>query len=328
MRHVTAIVVVGFLVCPSDVQAEEQDVQALFQQGIERYQTGRHEEALALFETAYSIRSDPAILYNIATCQRDLDRIPDSVNSFRLYLQEEDPSRISAEDHAEIQRLLQEMRPRHGDIEIRVDVDGATVLVDGVEVGVSPLGQPVAVSPGEHRVSARLEGRTPAERSGAVRGGETITFALNLEAVAAGPTPGPEPEPASVPEPVPERQPATSPPSHEGGRLAGPWALLGSGLGMLLVGGILDVVAYVRSDPSTFDQLGSYAEYDDWATSSTNLAIAGDVLVFLGAAVAVGGLVWLLVARSRRWWSRQAVAPALFVTACPAGHSADVMLRF
>jgi tetratricopeptide (TPR) repeat protein len=42
-----------------------------------------------------------------------------------------------------------------------------------------------------------------------------------------------------------------------GGNLAGPWALLGSGLGVLLAGAILDIVAYVRSDPGSYDQLES-----------------------------------------------------------------------
>lgn len=82
----------------------------------------------------------------------------------------------------------------------------------------------------------------------------------------------------------------------ESAGLTGPWAVLGSGLGLLLVGGILDIVAFVRSgDPGFADQ----AEYESWHSSTMGLAIAGDVLVGLGAAAAIGGLVWLLVARGR-----------------------------
>jgi tetratricopeptide (TPR) repeat protein len=108
-----------------------------------------------------------------------------------------------------------------------------------------------------------------------------------------------------------------------GGNLAGPWALLGSGLGVLLARAILDIVAYVRSDPGSYDQLESQQEYDDWHDGTTSLAIAGDVLVGVGAAAAVTGLVWLLVARSRRSSSQ---AAAWWVSSNPVG-SGGVMLQ-
>lgn len=89
--------------------------------------------------------------------------------------------------------------------------------------------------------------------------------------------------------------------SSGGGRgLAGPWALLGSGLGLLLVGVTLDIVAFVRSNPEEQGRFATIQEYDDWVSSSMSLAISGDVLVGVGAAVAVGGLVWLLLARRSR----------------------------
>ena len=112
-----------------------------------------------------------------------------------------------------------------------------------------------------------------------------------------------------------------------GGSLTGPWALLGSGLGLLVVGGVLDIVAYVRSDPGIYNQLESVSEYDDWHDGTTNLAIAGDVLVGVGAAVAVAGLVWLLVARSRRG-SERASVPSLAVVVGRDGLALHTQMRF
>lgn len=89
--------------------------------------------------------------------------------------------------------------------------------------------------------------------------------------------------------------------------LAGPWALLGSGLGLILIGATLDIVAFVKSNRDEQDPFGSIPEYDDWVSSSMNLAIAGDVLVGVGTAAAVGGLVWLLLARRS---GGQATAPS------------------
>ncbi len=90
--------------------------------------------------------------------------------------------------------------------------------------------------------------------------------------------------------------------SGGGSGLAGPWALFGAGLAIALTGGILDIVAYVQSDTdhNANDPFGSTDEYDDWAEGAVALATAGDVLVAVGAAAAVAGLVWLLVARRSR----------------------------
>ena len=119
---------------------------------------------------------------------------------------------------------------------------------------------------------------------------------LRQEIVATQRASNPPPEEPPQPQPQPQ-PPVESSPIAES--IAAPWAVLGSGLGLLVVGGVLDIVALTRSDPAV-EQFGSYTEYEDWRTSSRNIAIAGDVLVGVGAAMAVGGLIWLLVARSRR----------------------------
>lgn len=95
-----------------------------------------------------------------------------------------------------------------------------------------------------------------------------------------------------------------------GGRsLAGPWALLGSGLALLLTGAVLDIVAYAQAntDHDANDPFASNGDYEDWRSGARSLAIAGDVLVGVGAAAAVGGLIWLLLAR--RSHSGQASTP-------------------
>ena len=107
--------------------------------------------------------------------------------------------------------------------------------------------------------------------------------------------------------------------------LAGPWAILGSGLALILTGGILDIAAYVRSDADqNFD---TYDQYDDWRSSSVSIAVAGDVLMGIGAAAAIGGLIWLLVAR--RSGSGQASATRSFsLSPTRRGAMIQAELRF
>jgi hypothetical protein len=129
-------------------------------------------------------------------------------------------------------------------------------------------------------------------------GGASTYFAPRPGVQAAPPPPlygGTAPYP-STPAPVeasPRRRTA-----------AWPWVVLGTGLALALTGGVLDVVAFVdsrRTDP--FDEIG---QIDEWAAGVEAEALAGDVLLFVGAAVAVGGLVWLLVSRRIRRTQRAA----------------------
>lgn len=124
------------------------------------------------------------------------------------------------------------------------------------------------------------------------------------EPVEDGLTPGPAADVATPQseQPVPLR-PRTR-------RLAGPWAVLGVGLGTLAVGSGLYVAAFVTSAPPEqgFDDVGDYDRWHD--NAAYPLAVAGDVVTALGAATAVAGLIWLLVARSRRAQPAPATAGA------------------
>ncbi len=101
----------------------------------------------------------------------------------------------------------------------------------------------------------------------------------------------------AVRETRPEPPPPT-PPVEEGPNLAGPWAVFGTGLGLMLAGVGLYIGDWVYMNPDE-DQFGTYDEYEGWYDGVENLAIAADVLTFTGAAATVVGLIWLLVARSR-----------------------------
>lgn len=180
---------------------------------------------------------------------------------------------------------------------------------------------------GEHQSALSMLDRyiaepalSPSDRAAAARRRQEI-----LAARPATPSPAPgEPVPVSV-----RLQEDGAPPSRDGeeSNLTVPWVVLGSGLGLLLVGGVLDLVAFLQSGRDGNDQFGSYDEYQDWHGGVMNIAIAGDVLVGVGAAVAVGGLVWLLVARSRRSSNRATESP-LSVAVGTDGLMLNTRLRF
>lgn len=135
-----------------------------------------------------------------------------------------------------------------------------------------------------------------------------------------------EPEPAEPEEVEPEEveappvasaaaeePPPPPPPPPPRRSLVAPWATLGSGLALMVTAAVLDIVAFSSASRDPSEAFASVREYRDWQEGYENTALAGDILMGLGAAAAVGGLVWLLLWR-RDAEDRARRRPALAVT--------------
>lgn len=80
----------------------------LYDVGLTDYNLGHYEEALVAFEQAYRIRHDPALLFNIGQCQRQLHHYVDAQRSYRAYLRESQDVSDSTRD--QVQKLVAEMQ--------------------------------------------------------------------------------------------------------------------------------------------------------------------------------------------------------------------------
>ncbi|WP_437807993.1 hypothetical protein [Sorangium sp. So ce1078] len=80
-----------------------------------------------------------------------------------------------------------EARRHIGMLEVRVSDPGADVLVDGRQVGVSPLKHPVFVAPGQHRVAAQLGGAKVGDVVAVEAGGERTVRLVFVPAQPAAP---------------------------------------------------------------------------------------------------------------------------------------------
>lgn len=182
--------------------------------------------------------------------------------------------------------------------------------------------------PDERRARA-LEYRSELE---AARSAATVEPTPPDETTEDGATPdGDDPagEENGTPTPAGPTTPVEPQAQHS---IAGPWALLASGLALAVTATVLDVVAFTNADRDPSEQFGSYREYLDWRDSYTNMALAGDVLMGVGAAAAIGGLVWLLLwRRANRDAASQpaaADAPPLSLNLTPNGAGASLALQF
>ncbi|WP_437766119.1 hypothetical protein WMF27_26245 [Sorangium sp. So ce281] len=92
-----------------------------------------------------------------------------------------------------------EARRHVGALDVRVSEPGAAVLVDGRQVGVSPLPRSVYVAPGQHRVSGQRVGEQIETTAGVDAGGERTVWLVFTRARAEVPAHPPVSKVASRP---------------------------------------------------------------------------------------------------------------------------------
>lgn len=133
--------------------AAELSAEVLTQHGNAGMLDARYADALQCYERAYAITGDPRHLYNTA---RALDFLRRPVKAFSRLRQ------FSREANSELKSrvpqlpdLLQEYRSRVGLIELVGPRDGASVSINGVELGITPFPEALVVRPGTAQLLVR-----------------------------------------------------------------------------------------------------------------------------------------------------------------------------
>lgn len=72
--------------------------------GVRHYNVGRYREALAAFEQAYYAKPDPAFLFNLGQCYRQLKEHEAAARQYRAYLR----ARPDAPNRADVEQFIRE----------------------------------------------------------------------------------------------------------------------------------------------------------------------------------------------------------------------------
>jgi hypothetical protein len=265
---------------------EGEDARALFVRGQTAYAEADYDTAIALWTRAYELDPRPALQFNLSQAYERLGRLEDAVRALQLFLDRAEPT----SDHvADARARLSAMRERIARTSVRVTggPEGATILVDDQDHGRTPRPDPIAVSPGSHTIVVRLAGRSDFTSSVVVPAGQTVDVEVRgLAAVAAPSSSGP---------PV------------------GAIVVLAGGAAVAVTGAILGGVA--------LGEVGGAVDGTPQADRARALAIATDVLIPVGAACAVAGLIWWLVEEGSRP-ATETVAILPYATEAGAGVTA------
>jgi PEGA domain len=138
--------------------------------------------AYAKYDEAYSLSRDPRLLFDMAVCARSLKAYAKMQSLLARYAHEAG-STMSSADRADVANAIAAIRNLVGTVTIDVTEAGATVAVDGVAEGTTPLGHPLVIDLGSHGLTVKKPGFEPVEQTLTIVGGSetSLTFALKVQ---------------------------------------------------------------------------------------------------------------------------------------------------
>jgi PEGA domain len=250
------------------------------QRSRELYEDGDMAGALNELSRSYAIIPNYKLLYNMGQIQAQQLNHAGALKSFQDFLKEGGVE-IPEARRLEVQKEIEKLRTRVGQIEIVVNVSGAEISVDEVVVGVSPLAFPVVVNGGKRKVSVSLQNHFPQSKIVDVLGLETAKVQLELQSIA---TVAPEKQPVSVIEDAKPKTPAFP--------IWIPWAATGALAVGTVVSGIVTLGAQTKQK-QLIETFGISADQQSAAQAATRTgALVTDILGAATIAAGIGSLIY------------------------------------
>ncbi len=237
---------------------------------------GHYEAALNAYTKALELADDAGVLtlrYEMGVVLDKLGKHDLAAIQMRMVVQGK--TAIKPDIQKKATAKYDELTMKIGLVTLTVNTEGATISLNGVELGKSPLPEPLIFAPGTYTLSFAADGYQPKDSEIKVEAGSETERAIDLEPIKIVVTPiTTDPEP-TVPDVKPE----------------GPSLLpvyIGGGLTVAL--GVTAVITGImaKSQHSTFVADDSTKlERDDAKANGETLAKVTDVLLI--SAVAAGG---------------------------------------
>lgn len=149
-----------------------------FDRGLRLFNQQDNEGALAEFQRAYELVPHPMVLYNLGLVLSAAGRPIQAVESFDRLLA--NPAGLDAGRLARAKDERARQAALIADVTVTSSVEGATVEVDGFEVGKTPLAAPLRIAQGSHVVALAAPGYAPMQKQINVVGLAKDTVAFEL----------------------------------------------------------------------------------------------------------------------------------------------------
>jgi hypothetical protein len=158
--------------------AAKTEARERFDRGVRLFEKGDNAAALAEFKRANELVPNPLVLYNMGLVYAAMNRPVESVDALGAFLAQSPQSQRGPRRHA--QQIVDEQSARIARLSVRTQVP-ATIDVDGIEVGRTPMSDAIRVSSGAHIVGAQAAGYLPTRKEISLAGQTAATIDLDLQ---------------------------------------------------------------------------------------------------------------------------------------------------
>lgn len=141
----------------ADQQIDQQASQ-LLDRGISQLALRDLAGARQSLEQCLRLRTRPIVLYYLGAVAVADGRTLDAHDLMRRYLADPSLGDSKSEERTAAESILAQPRPQHGSLQILGD-EGVLISVDQHPVAVLPLGRPLLLSPGPHRIALEAHGQ-------------------------------------------------------------------------------------------------------------------------------------------------------------------------
>lgn len=165
-----------WLAQPGGVRADEalDAARKRFEVGERHYVEGRYWQAGKAFEEAYNLSKRGDLLFNAGRAYDRGEYSVRAIESYQGYLN----SVADAPDRGFIEKRIKELQASLAKLMIVID-EKAFVLIDGHEIGRTPMGAPIDMDSGYHRLTVRKDNRSWSKEQ-QFNSGDTYRFEVTL----------------------------------------------------------------------------------------------------------------------------------------------------
>jgi hypothetical protein len=163
-------------------EAARREARERFDRGLKLFNEGDNAGALAEFKRAYELIPNSLVLYNIGLVYSAMGRPVEAVDALDKVLA--GAGALSGERLARAKQTRDEQAQRVARLSVSANVP-ATIEIDNVEVGHTPLLAPLSVAGGVHVVGVAAGGYAPIHREITIAGGATAEVKLDLAELLA-----------------------------------------------------------------------------------------------------------------------------------------------
>lgn len=264
------------------VESRRQQAKLEFKRGSDLYSAGQYDQAVSAFMAADRLAPSAALSFNIALAYERLEDASGALRWYRDYLRRNPRAPNAPTVRARVNELATKLaRSGLQQLTVLSTPDGATVLIDGRAVGVTPFTGDLAL--GKHRLQLDLAGHREPGRELTLS--PAVAQEVNVAMVAVPATAHGEKIPPNA---------APSALDRDGGRRFGmaPWLVAGAGV--LGLGSALGFELARRSDEEAAGGNPNQLDFKAHADAMQRHQTTARVLAGVGGALFVTGSVLVL----------------------------------